>query len=390
VGFRLKVEGDETMNLPTASGLKERLVQIYGAEFVDGLCKVDVETGGISIEGFVSKPDNFRNSRSHQFIFINKRAVREPSLAHAALNAYQGYGQGGRFPALFLYYTLDPGGLDVNVHPQKEEVRFADKGAMYRFTLHAVRRAAGLGGGGAFEAHAEAGTHMESSQEGPAGHEQGGGGYGAGAFDAVEPVVTAGQVSEPLAMDYGTETAFVYLGESFVACPGPGGGVMLIDTHAAHERVLYERLLRGVELNPLSLLFPRQVELSPAEHRVIVQNSALLTQMGIEVDDFGGGTVIVRTLPEALEEADIRGILADVAHEITDGSVPGRGIREAVAARVACHGSVRGDARRLGNAELSALLQQLGHAQDPDHCPHGRPTRVTLGVDELKKMFKRT
>jgi len=162
----------------------------------------------------------------------------------------------------------------------------------------------------------------------------------------------------------------------------------LIDHHAAHERVLYERFLGGINLNARQLLFPRQVKLSHNEYRVILENNNLLADFGIEADDFGHDTVIVRSLPDALEEADLRGILSDITSCIREGIAPDKSLKEALAARIACHGSVRGK-RILNQEAVSALIADLEQTACPDQCPHGRPTRLFFSIDDLKKMFKR-
>jgi len=162
----------------------------------------------------------------------------------------------------------------------------------------------------------------------------------------------------------------------------------LIDHHAAHERILYEKFLRGIDLHSHQLLFPRQVKLSHKEYRVILQNLHILRDFGIETDDFGHDTIIVRSLPDVLREADIRGILSDIASCLVEGIAPAKSFREDLAARIACHSSVRGK-EILNQEELSNLIADLEQTEHPDQCPHGRPTRIFISLDDLKKMFKR-
>lgn len=188
-------------------------------------------------------------------------------------------------------------------------------------------------------------------------------------------------------LSYRTELPFVYLGETFLAL-AEDGGLTLLDHHAAHERVLYERFLNGVELKSRRLLFPRQVRLSHREYLAVLEQGRMLLDFGIEVEDFGHDTVVVRSLPEAMEEADLRGVLSDAAREMLGGERPGRTLREAVAARMACHNSVRGR-KVLNRQTLDALISDLEKTGDPAHCPHGRPTRVRYSLDDLKKLFKR-
>jgi DNA mismatch repair protein MutL len=194
-------------------------------------------------------------------------------------------------------------------------------------------------------------------------------------------------VSELVEFPYQPSLPFIYLGDTFIAVAGKGG-LTLIDHHAAHERILYEKLLKGLNLDSHQLLFPKQVKLSHKEYKVIMENTGMLHEMGMEVDDFGHDTLLVRTLPDALREADIRGILADVSAALLEGVKPFQPIKEILAARVACHNSVRGK-EIMEREEFQRLLAGLEAAENPDQCPHGRPTRIFISMDELKKMFRR-
>jgi len=198
-------------------------------------------------------------------------------------------------------------------------------------------------------------------------------------------------VAEAQPLAYKPERPFIYLGDTFVAMAGAPGeeGVTLLDHHAAHERVLYERLLGGLRLQSRQMLFPRQVELSPGEHLVLLEHKEMLFDFGIELEDFGGSTVVVRAIPEALDQADLRGVLADAAHELKRGERPGSTLRESVAARIACHNSIRGSVV-LNREGLAALMNDLQQCLDPLHCPHGRPTTVHMSIEDLRKLFKRT
>jgi DNA mismatch repair protein MutL len=203
-------------------------------------------------------------------------------------------------------------------------------------------------------------------------------------YESLSPSV----VSEALEFGYKPSLSFIHLGDAFIALSGREG-LALIDQHAAHERILYEKFLRGIDINSYRLLFPKQVRLSHKEYRIILQNSSILRDFGIEVDDFGHDTIIVRSLPEVLREADIRGILSDIASCLIEGVAPDKELREALAAKIACHQSVRGETI-LKHEEVSQLLSDLQDCRHPDNCPHGRPTKIFLSLEDLKKMFKRT
>ncbi|MEJ2192768.1 MAG: DNA mismatch repair endonuclease MutL [Nitrospirota bacterium] len=377
VGLTLRAEGKETLLLARAADLRERLSQVYGTEFVSELLMVQRERAGLSLTGFVSPPGKFREGRSHQHLFINRRPVRNPSVAHALYAAYEGLLPRQMHPIFFLHLALDPRVVDVNVHPAKREVRFSDQDGIYRFVRRAVADA--LRGGG---------------EEGVAEAEEGTAFFPGGLGVAAEPRAAfapapGGTGSLPLPLEGQESPPFLYLGETFLAFPDGGGGLFLLDYHAAHERVLFERLLRGMRLERRELLFPEQVTLTASEHLAVLAGREMIGDMGIEVEDFGGSTVLVRTLPEGLEEADVRGVLSDLLGELRRGERPGRSLREALAARLACHAAWRGKRSRVTAEEVSALLGDLGRAENPEHCPHGRPTRVRLAAEDLQRLFGR-
>jgi DNA mismatch repair protein MutL len=373
IHFLLTTENRETMLLPKASGLKERILQIYGEEFVAGLTEVFAGQGDMKMDAFVSKSDNFRNSRSHQFLFINGRPIKDQSLSHAVYSAYEGILPADRHPIIFLYLSLDPRTVDFNVHPAKREVRFEQKETVYRFVRGSLRetiRAERKDYTRPFLESGDAGIPNPTSAYSPS------------------PSLLAGEaISETTELAYRPELPFIYLGDTFIAFSGRGG-LTLMDHHAAHERVLYERLLKRVGLQSRPLLFPRQVKLSHKEYRALLDNTHILEEFCIELDDFGHNTVVVRTVPADLGDADLRGILADAAAALLGEVHPGASLKESLAARIACHSSVRGR-EVLNREEFSRLLADLGESEHPDQCPHGRPTRIFYSLDDLKKLFKR-
>jgi DNA mismatch repair protein MutL len=353
IGFSLVSDNHEIMRIPVASSLRERIMQIYGDEFLDGLIETGRETPDMIMNCFISKENNMRKSKTCQFIFINRRPIRDPSLTHAVYNAYEGILPPKKHPVFFLFLMINPGVIDVNVHPTKREVRFEHKEHVYHFVLSGIRDAL-----------------PQPANTTP--------------YGLPSPAV----ISEALELEYTPSMSFIPLGDAFIGISGRGG-LTLLDQHAAHERILYERFLKGVDLKAHPLLFPKQVQLPHKEYHMILTNSLILKDFGIELDDFGHNTVIVRSLPEALREADIRGILADIASCLTEGIAPDRELRETLAARVACHQSVRGKTI-LKLEEVEQLLSDLQKCLYPGTCPHGRPTKIFLSLEDLKRMFKRT
>ena len=376
IGFRLTSDRQETINLPPSSGPRERIMQVYGEEFLESLMEVIAGEGTLWMTAYVTKGENFRNSRSNQFIFINGRPIKDPSLSHAVYSAFEGILPRDKHPVFFLFLDMDPRKVDFNVHPTKREVRFEDKESVYSLVNTTIRKAVR----GERTEYARQFSEMpETDLSKPF----------SGAYSSLHlsHVLHESAVSENLEMTYRPSLPFIYLGDTFIAVSGKGG-LTLIDHHAAHERILYEKFLKHIDLDSHQLLFPMQVKLSPREYRIILENMLTLRDFGIEADDFGHETVIVRSLPDVLRDSDIRGILSDVASCIVGGIAPDRSGKEAVAARIACHSSVRGK-EILNQEEVSNLIADLEKTDHPDQCPHGRPTRIFLSLDDLKKMFKR-
>jgi DNA mismatch repair protein MutL len=378
IGFRLTSDNKETLVLPLSSDHKERIIQIYGEELTGNLMEVTHERGGIALTSYVSKGMNFRDRKSQQYIFINTRPIKDRSLSHAVYKAYEGILPRDKHPLFFLFLTLDPRKVDFNVHPTKREVRFEDKASIYHFVFSAIKNAVK----GERNEYAKQFTEIATSAP-TTPYDKHDDTHGMGrSFRA-----SSSTVAEPLEFPYKAHVPFLYLGETFIALSGKGG-LMLIDYHAAHERILYERLLKSAGLHAHQLLFPRQVKLSHKEYAVILEHTEILKDFGIDIEDFGHATLIVRSLPDALKDSDMRGILSDVASCLIEGIRPDKSLRETLAAKIACHSSIRGKTI-LNQEKITYLITQLEQADHPDQCPHGRPTRIFLSHDDLKRMFKR-
>ncbi len=378
VAFSLTIDRAETLRLPVAGGIRERVLQIYGEEFLGGLMEVNEH----NLSALISGEENFRSSRANQYIFVNRRPIRDASLRHAVYSAYDTLLPRDRHPIFFIYLDIAPSEVDFNVHPAKREVRFSDKEAVYRSVYNVVRKALS----GSAEEDADYGVETDDAPDGlqPATRNP-------------QPVTSVSQpatpevpfVTEPL-LKYGSDFKYIYLGDVFVAYTD-GRGITLLDHHAAHERILYERLRQGVGLEVTQLLFPKQVRLPAREYNVLIHRLDELKEMGIEAEDFGHNTLMVRAVPGFLFDADMAGIMSDIAFcliESTAGS-PVEDLRDRIAKRIACHSSVRG-AVMLSHDEIARLLDDLSAAEDPEHCPHGRPTRIQMSLEDLKRMFKRT
>jgi|Deesub1362A_J573_1020465.scaffolds.fasta_scaffold00162_27 DNA mismatch repair protein MutL len=379
ISFTLRHNNNELLNTRTTDSLKERLEEVYGGEFVSDLMEIQGEAEGIRVHGFISMPSFHTKRRTHQFIFINRRAVRNPLISHAI---YTSYGQTlpkDRHPVFFLFLELEPGMVDVNVHPAKMEVRFESPETIHRCVEEAVY---------------EALHHNDREERGPQESSYDSGIKEEGSVRE-DSLIEDFKGSQTDFFDEGIATPppprYFRIGEAFIATI-TDNGLMIVDQHAAHERILYERFLGMADTAPEPLFLPVRVELPPREYEVILRHREDLRGFGIEIEEFGGRDVIVRAIPGELHRSDIRGLLLDLASGIIEYESSGirqeDELREGIASKLACHRSVRGK-EPLNDEEIVTLLRDLDRCREPDRCPHGRPTRILISMDELRRMFGR-
>lgn len=383
IGFDLIIDGGNVLTLPPARSLKERLVQIFGMEFTDALFEISHEAADMTVTAFIGKDTNFRNNRNSQYLFINNRPVKDASIAYAVYKYYEGAIPKDRHPIFFIFLTISPHELDFNVHPAKWEVRFADKTSVFNFVYQAIKNKA---------------INIIGNEKPAAEHPPHPSALMSGYYDSSNMPQVFSMAAETLPLYESKATDIVksiYLGETFVAFANKGG-LTIFDYHAAHERINYERLLKKYDLEIHNLLFPEQASLSASDYRIIIENLALLRDFGIEADDFGNGAIIIRSLPYFLKGADIKTLLSDIAGALLNREAvretsdsPVEAVKKSVAARIACHSSIRG--REIPDGiRLARLIDQLSQTENPERCPHGRPTNILISPAELKKMFKKT
>jgi DNA mismatch repair protein MutL len=388
IAFTLSHNNSEVMGFNAAVDLKERFVQLYGDEMADGFLSVNKESKAMKIRGFVSSPEAARASRSHQFIFVNSRPVKNATINHAINHVLRDKIPNGRHPAYFIFLDVDPLIVDVNVHPAKLEVKFERPDDIHRFVRAGVYEALNPG----TEADV---TPLPK----PVWSGSSGGGY-------APPRTVSSAVSE-LSETFGTSQTdifsagitpevrnFFHVGESFIATV-TDEGLLIIDQHAAHERIFYEKFLKQEKLESEELFMPVRIELPPREYNFIIKQRDVLKGLGLEIEEFGKNNLIVRAMPRELHKTDVRGLLVDVAEGIIEEETTGIRSEDAgeallknIAARLACHRSVRGR-EQLNNEEMTAMMSDLEKTAEPDKCPHGRPTTMLLSIDDLQKMFKR-
>ncbi|MBF0339281.1 MAG: DNA mismatch repair endonuclease MutL [Nitrospirae bacterium] len=389
----LYIDEKEALSLPAASGIDERIAMLYGSDFLRALLPFEVSGDGLSIRGFVSRAESARKSRSHQYIFVNNRCIRDNVIRHAVYQGFKDILREGAHPVFFLYIESDPATVDCNVHPTKQEIRFLHKDYIYQQVITGVKGAIRQGNdhrANPAQSQAQSAStplssspSIPSSKPTPATVE-------AGPFK-YKPKEQSPEcvVRESAPLPYTPSRDYLYLGDVFVAY-ADRDRLVIADHHAAHERVMYERLRDGVGLVTNRLLFPIQLKLPLKEFSLLRLNMDKVRQMGIEIEEFGADTFIIRGVPAELKGVDISAVLSDIASSMIDTSAvsPTDDIKDVMAKRIACHSAVRGRVV-LSSEELNALFRQLVSTNDPHHCPHGRPTQVYLSHDDLRKMFKR-
>jgi DNA mismatch repair protein MutL len=390
IAFSLKHNNSELLNAPPASDLKERFSQLYGEEMAEEFLRLNKESKSIKVSGFASSSDFTRATRSHQIIFVNRRPVKNGTVNHAIYDSYRDVIPKERHPAYFIFLEIDPVKVDVNVHPAKREVKFERPDDIHRFVRAAVYEA--------FNPGIEIDVSQTPVSKG-FGYQRGSG-FPSPHHD--HPVVSesASAVFGSAQTDFFASgitpdiQSFFHIGESFIATVSDDG-LLIIDQHAAHERVLYERFLKKTAIQSESLFLPSRIELPLKEYNLIIKYKDFLKGLGLEVEDFGKNNIIIHSMPRELHRADLKGLLSDVASAILERNTDGIVEKSAeenllmeISARLACHRSVRGR-DPLNDEELGKLMADLNKCDEPDKCPHGRPTRIHLSLDQLNKMFKR-
>jgi DNA mismatch repair protein MutL len=391
VAFTLMHNRREHFALPPAPGRAERearIARLVGADFLAASRHVAFAHAGFGLEGWIGLPSASRAQPDRQFLFVNGRMVRDRLLGSAVRLGYRDVSHGERHPAWVLYLSLDPLQLDVNAHPQKLEVRFRDARAVHDFLFRAVERAlaeAGAGARGSAPVVVEAWGAAPRSPGGLALGEPG----PASAFDphgtqdsAVDAPREGGPLGEAIAQLHG----IYVLAQS-------AEGLVLVDMHAAHERILYERLKSALASGRgprQPLLVPALLETTEGEADLAEQRTPELYAAGFTVERVGPATLAVREVPVALAGADVASVLADALADLGAGGTAHRieSSQNELLANIACRSAVRAH-RRLTIPEMNALLRDMERTERSGQCSHGRPTWTRLTLAELDRIFLR-
>ncbi len=394
-------------------GQLSRLGAIMGREFRENALKIDAERDGVQVRGFAGLPTLSRGNAQMQFLFVNGRPVKDRMLNGVIRAAYQDFLARDRHPMAALFVELEPEYVDVNVHPAKTEVRFRDAGNVRGLIIGALRHA--LAGAGHRASTSVAGyalgrVQVPEAQSGsifrpptsnyrpqPAPmHPR----SNAGAMsevaqapfvpdDAPTARVEETNTAEP---DYPLGVARAQLHETYVVAQTPDG-IVIVDQHAAHERLVYEDMKRQMSAGGVkrqALLIPDIVELTEDEAQRVLSRAEELAGLGLEIEPFGAGSICVRATPALFGEMDVQGLIRDLADDFSEYE-EGLALKERfeeVMGNMACRGSVRAG-RRLNAQEMNALLRQMEATPHSGQCNHGRPTYVELKLADIERLFGR-
>ncbi len=408
VQFRLVHNGQDVLQCPAASSGRDRLLQLYRGVFAEHGIAISRVRPGLRVEGIVISPLHVRATRSPQELFVNRRAVKNPTIAHAVADAYGPHLAKGRYPQFVLFLDLDPARVDVNVHPTKREVRFADQEYVHQTVRQAVREA--LGTTGAPSPLVEQGSAAIARVVGEALDYRRPSESAAVWVSESEGRATAPFPTQASQLTIEAPSTDVVIGGSQVSGASVdvvplgqigrtfllaqvGTELQVIDQHTAHERVLFQRLWRSWESRSIqaqTLLAPQPLELPPHQRALLDPHLETLERVGLTIERFGSGAFLLRTVPVLLGTTDggalVQRLLEDVDEWHTHSSL--ERAMHLVIATMACHSAVRAG-RQMALAEIDRLVRDWADEGMIMTCPHGRRTALRLPLEELSRMFGR-
>ncbi len=422
VSFTLSDEKKKRLDYPACSDTLSRIAQVVGADFTDNAAPVTAERNGVSLSGYVSLPTLNKATAGDQYFFVNGRPVRDKVLLGAIKGAYRALLPSDRFPVLVLYVTLPPEDVDMNVHPTKAEVRFRNAQDVRGIIVSAVRQALTLTGCQTSHTLADEALSVAETAVGfapspapsrakplypkttfPAPKQpifsqkqnlfRANETYSAPTPRAFETVEEPAPAAEETADDFPPlGLAKAQLHETYIIAQTEDG-IVIVDQHAAHERLTYEKMSRALNEGDAPaqyLLLPEVVEIGEAKAAALAECADELKKTGLLFEPFGDGTVLVRATPAILGEVNAKTLMTDLADTLAENpqltSLQER--LKAVVARMACHGSVRAG-RKLDISEMNTLLRQMEAEPFAGQCIHGRPTYIELKLKDIERLFGR-
>ncbi len=423
----LRHNGRSVFEVPATASLFDRIVLFFGKGLREQLYEIAVDAGPLRLTGYIADPACERGNAKMQYLFLNGRSIRDPSMFHAIREGYRGLLMVGRYAVAFLFLQMPPDLVDVNVHPTKSEVRFRDSSAVYHLILTAIRDrlrrqnlVPELRVTGATVASEDRSQEAAPTSDAPWTLHSPAAGAGPGlpfsspvpsssspipdvprseglpAQDTTTapPVIDTPAVASPLTTDHWplTPPKVMQLHDAYLVLETPEG-MLVIDQHALHERILFEQLKRRLQTGPLEkqrLLIPEPIDLPAEQSALALEHQDALAQLGLEITDFGGGTILLQSYPALLGRKSPGEIFQSaMEYLLSKDRPPSREVLlNDMLAMMACKAAVKaGD--HLSPEEITSLIAQRDLVNDTHHCPHGRPTTLLFSRQELDRQFGR-
>ena len=390
MSFQLEESGRTIMHLPSSEQQLQRLSGLLGRKVAESMIEAETRDFNIGVNAYLAHPDFARSRGDRLFFYVNRRNIRDRAVTRAVM---EGYGQRimkGQYPQAVVFIEIDPSLVDVNVHPTKQEVRFRNSRDLFQAISSSIEKA------------------LSDSSHVLLGQTFGGG------VDNNVPVVTSpgrGSIAEPLWAYAGKDKSGEHpapagsaelsmvkegpqiigqLGNTYILCQ-VRDGLLMVDQHAAHERIVYENLKKSIDMSRVesqALLVPHKVELTAQEARIVLDKGEQLSRFGIELDHFGGNTFLLRSVPALMRNVQWDSLLSELISGLEEGGAETGRVLDRVLTVMACHGAIRAG-YRMNNDEAVHLLRQLEEMDLPTNCPHGRPIFKHFTYYEIEKMFRR-
>ncbi|WP_275789228.1 DNA mismatch repair endonuclease MutL [Pararhizobium gei] len=416
-GVRFLLSGSDrtTLEFPsTGDDRLARIAQVLGRDFRDNAIEIDAEREGAQLTGFAGVPTFNRGNSLQQYAFVNGRPVQDKLIWSALRAAYAETIPQGRYPVAVLSLTVDPDVVDVNVHPAKSDVRFRDPGLIRGLIIGAIRQALAAGGDRASTTGASGMMHafrprpapqapwtaatspyrpMENTHSGFGETQQASFAATAAPSARASAFASEGQNEVAAEVVHPLGAARAQLHENYIVAQTQDG-LVIVDQHAAHERLVFEALRKGLNAQPIpaqALLIPDIVDMPEDDCDRLISHAADFSRLGLGIERFGPGAIAIRETPAMLGEIDAAGLVRQLADELAEWDTAG-GLAarlDYLAATMACHGSVR-SGRRLRSEEMNALLRRMEATPGSGQCNHGRPTYIEIKLADIERLFGRS
>jgi DNA mismatch repair protein MutL len=379
-GFRLKHNEENLVEIFVKDSLSDRISVLYGKEVSEGAMKIEYEKDGIKIRGYAGNPDLTYPTRSHQFVFVNKRPITNRAISYAIFSSYENLVPKGRFPAVFLFIDISPGSIDVNVHPAKKEIRFEDDKMIQEIVRASIMNS--LSNKQNISLNAESQNMLSGNK------------YAFNTSQVFSASCNSWEAKEfGSFLDAGFTPKITQVHNSFIINETEDG-LEIIDQHAVHERIIYEKIksvINNKGQENQRLLIPINIELTPLEEKILKEHLGFFAEIGFNIEEFGTRTIIIDTIPSVMDKVDIAKFIKDVLSEITENekAVSQETVKDGIIKMAACRSAVmQGD--KLDSFKMNELLKNWRELKFPYTCPHGRPAVIKITKKELEKKFQRS